>query len=185
MDDELFTWISELATAEACDLQPVDETLLWRLLAEPDVWFGALSDFEAGKVVSHVAQTALPPVLERAGERRQAWLDLIYRFFEHGLVPRCGDHLGHRGEGTQLSGACYMFFDLLGLESCIQGELALALYARILALPSLAAQEAALHGLGHFAGDTYHPGVAAIIDAATIGDQLQVYAEAARSGSVL
>ena len=185
MDDALLAWLAELTTAEASDLPPFDEALLERLLAEPDVWLDWLGDYEAARVVSSVAQAALPTVLVRDCERRQAWLELVYRFFAKGLAPRCGDHLGRLGGGTELSGACYMFFDLLGLESYIEDDLALALYERLLALPALAVQESALHGLGHFARDSFHPRVAAIIDAARLDDRLRSYAEAARSGSVL
>jgi len=130
-------------------------------------------------------------------EARLACVRAIFPFFEQLFAPRCAPALGHLSEeGLPLNTCCYMWWDefpCIALPDDPDRDLlsgaALDVMRRTLALDSPACQEAALHGLGHWA--RYHPAeVEAAVDAylADSGEkrpELIVYAQAARCGCVL
>jgi hypothetical protein len=112
--------------------------------------------------------------------------------------PRCSPHLSHRdgANAAPLNSICYMWWDIMPVyggpvpqdRQALQ-EAALETMAAVLALDSLACQESALHGLGH-----WHSGfpeqTEALIDAflhqhPQIPDQMRIYAQSARGGCVL
>jgi len=118
--------------------------------------------------------------------------------FERCFAPRCGPYLSHLCEGSDhpLNGLCYMWWDLFPTWGSAPGasgpvpldsEL-LGVMTGILALDSVACQESALHGLGHWS--LHHPDrTAAIIDGflacrADLRPELRRYAESARAGCV-
>ncbi|WP_225138989.1 MULTISPECIES: hypothetical protein [unclassified Bradyrhizobium] len=119
---------------------------------------------------------------------------LFTKLFE----PRCDPSLSHLSEAASnaLNGVCYMWWDafpslalpgdpdLPTLHDC-----ALQTMDRILQLKSIACQESALHGLGHWRRD-YRDKVSQIIDCfceahAGIDPRLSAYAQSARCGCVL
>ncbi|MGY3145974.1 hypothetical protein ACVWYQ_002973 [Bradyrhizobium sp. USDA 3397] len=119
---------------------------------------------------------------------------LFAKLFE----PRCDPSLSHLSEAASkaLNGVCYMWWDafpslalpddpaLPTLHDC-----ALQTMDRILQLKSIACQESALHGLGHWHRD-YSDKVSQIIDRfceahAGIDPRLSAYAQSARCGCVL
>ena len=125
-------------------------------------------------------------------------VEAVASLFAQLFVPRCTPHLSHLSEteAGSLNGVCYMWWDgfpCLALARDpnlpMMQETALRTMARILGFKSLACQESALHGLGHWQRD-HDRQVSAIIDdflAANpeIDTRLVSYANSARCGCVL
>ena len=114
------------------------------------------------------------------------------------LLPRCSDHLSHCAwEGAApLNSVCYMWWDIMpvygGPNPDDQAALhvaALDTMAKLLQLDSVACQESALHGLGHWQS-CFPQRTAELIDE-FVGShpngppQLLSYARSARCGCVL
>lgn len=92
-------------------------------------------------------------------EERLNCIRAIATAFEQYIAPRCTPHLGHLDEAGAgvLNELCYMWWDIFPVGGVTQDgappELAsacLSVMAATLELPSLACQEGALHGLGHW-----------------------------------
>jgi len=140
--------------------------------------------------------TLLQP--EVAWPERQAGLRAITDLFAQLFATRCSPHLSHVDErgANPLNSACYMWWDLFptwgqpesSTETLVDAEL-LAVMQRVLSLNSLACQESALHGLGHWQGR--YPGVVEeTIDVYLkrepgLEPRLRQYALSARTGCVL
>lgn len=129
-------------------------------------------------------------------EERAAVWDAVARFFAEVLAPGCSPTLGHLSEeGRPLNGVTYMWWESFpgfanpddpGRNLVDQAEL--ACLRAVLAIDSAACQEAALHGLGHWA--RREPRCEAIIDAylaegRAIRPELIAYAQAALGGCIL
>ena len=114
------------------------------------------------------------------------------------LLPRCSPHLSHRDwtGAAPLNSVCYMWWDLMPVYGgsktedrlALQGT-ALSTMAAILALDSVACQESALHGLGHWHA-AFPREVESLIDRfiashANVVPELLEYARSARCGCVL
>lgn len=111
------------------------------------------------------------------------------------FAPRCTAHLEHRSEtGNPLNTICYMWWDLFYIspapaEQAMVFEAVVRSQTATLYLPSIACQEAALHGFGHWlAIDT--PTIQATIDRwlhqnPELRPELRNYALSARCGCVL
>lgn len=118
----------------------------------------------------------------------------IDRLYSELVVPRCPQVLGHLSEdGGRLAGLAYMFWDIAHLgpapgEGGAFTDALLDAMGRTLALPHAAAQEGALHGLGHWgaANDakTHHIIDRWLADGAPARPELVAYARAARSGCI-
>ncbi|WP_394794675.1 hypothetical protein [Armatimonas sp.] len=116
----------------------------------------------------------------------RACLKGIYRVYKEIFAVRCPEvsqKLGH---------VCFMWWDIFPLYDTVRPELnetVLTTLERTLALPHLACQEAALHGLGHW--QSANPArVHGIIDTFLATKkvrrpELVSYAQAARAGRVL
>jgi len=131
-------------------------------------------------------------------ERRVRCLKSFRAVFEQVFAARCSPHLSHLDEkgARPLNSACYMWWDLFPLggkpdtaSHKTMGNTAVEVMAEILALNSLACQESALHGLGHWQS-AYPQEVTQIIDRflKTSKDsrpELIVYAKSARCGCIL
>jgi hypothetical protein len=109
----------------------------------------------------HVLATLDPRV--PLGERVTT-IEGMFHVFEKLFLPRCAPVLSHRDEqpARSLNHVCYLWWDfvpILGWERYADQEhvfaACLATMARILELDSVACQESALHGLGHW--HPYHP----------------------------
>lgn len=121
----------------------------------------------------------------------------IASVFEKCFLSRCTDHLGHRNEkGQPLNSICYMWWDIFPLYGQPDDEhrreiddACLKVMELALGLPSVACQESALHGLGHW--HLYYPGHCEQIVRSFIKNsdkarpELLHYAEQASKGSVL
>jgi hypothetical protein len=129
-------------------------------------------------------------------ERRIRCLKVFRSVFAQVFAARCSEHLSHLGEAgaRPLNSACYMWWDLFPIfpqpgSRQVICDTALQVMADILALDSLACQESALHGLGHW--QRAYPGeVQRIIDRFLetrdgLRPELVTYAKSARGGCVL
>lgn len=118
-------------------------------------------------------------------------LKSIYRVYKEVFATRCPELLSQKTR-DELHHVCFMWWDIFPLYKNARTELnsaVLDVLERALALPHLACQESALHGLGHWQGADPKR-VQGIIDAflATKGarlPELVSYAQTARRGMVL
>jgi hypothetical protein len=125
-------------------------------------------------------------------------IDSVASLFAKLFVPRCTAHLSHLSEPATgpLNIVCYMWWDEFP-SIALPGDPArptmhqhaLQVMKRILAMNSLACQESALHGLGHWQRQ-YPTQVETIINrflgnSVNMDQRLVIYAESARSGCVL
>ena len=125
-------------------------------------------------------------------EERVRCVNAMRGLFADVFQPRCPPLLGHldRDGNHPLNTICYMWWDVLptyGQPQRDVDEAFLASMAAILELDSLACQESALHGLGHWQA-AYPDRVVGIIDGfvkRTTSGELRQYAAAARTGCVL
>jgi hypothetical protein len=129
-----------------------------------------------------------------AAERAEVWFATA-SLFDEVLAPRCAPVLGHLAKELPppINTVTYMWWESLpGFAEPDDPERArvdaaeLAALERILALDSVACQEAALHALGHGVGR--QPRCAEIIDAYLLSGratpELGLYALAARTGCI-
>jgi hypothetical protein len=122
----------------------------------------------------------------------------IATFFAQLFAPKCTPHLSHLSdpEAGDLNRVCYMWWDEFP-SIALPGDAAkpaldavtIDTMQRILRLDSMACQESALHGLGHWHNWHQQP-VAPIIDAylastSDLDPRLVTYARSARCGCVL
>ncbi len=131
-------------------------------------------------------------------EVRRRCLRAFVGLFQTLFAARCSAHLSHLDEpgSRPLNGICYMWWDVLPLYGRPDvpdrrpiDEACLAVMADVLRLDSIACQESALHGLGHWA-TYYPPRVREIIQGflashAEVRPELVTYARNASRGHVL
>lgn len=129
---------------------------------------------------------------------RQRCMRSIQNLFEACFARRCTPHLSHLDEpgAGPLNPACYMWWDLIPIAAQpddpdrrgLDGEI-LGVMESTLQLNSVACQESALHGLGHW--QPYYPEqVGEIIDTflqrqKSLREELRMYALNAARGCVL
>jgi len=137
-----------------------------RLLTDPGHHLAPFDDLMVAAGLYWLVDSAEPDMLRGLGhdavpqETRLAVIAGLPRLYEHVIVPRVPECLGRLSEdGGPLGSIAYMFWDLLLIDGPAnpreRAELERAMVdamALILALPHAAAQEAALHGLGHLGG---------------------------------
>lgn len=170
-----------------------------RLFEQPVTCLAPYSDREIAQGLWDIVGdeeyvAALSSVEVPLGDRRRC-IAAFASFFRDLFVPRCTDSLEHRSEaGNPLNTICYMWWDLLCISPAAEEredvfEAIVRSLTATLDLPSMACQEAALHGFGHWLE----------IDTATIQHtidewlrhhpnlrvELRNYAQAARCGCVL
>jgi hypothetical protein len=114
------------------------------------------------------------------------------------ILPRCSSHLSHREEPgrSPLNAVCYMWWDVMPVyggpvlaDRQALYLVALETMAKILKFDSLACQESALHGLGHW-HRIFPQRIESLIDEflwlhANARPELLTYARSARCGCVL
>jgi hypothetical protein len=90
-------------------------------------------------------------------DERLCCIQAIATVFRQCFEPRCTPHLGHLDESGAgaLNTVCYMWWDIfpVGRWEAAPSEIAsscLSVMEATLRLPSVACQESALHGLGHW-----------------------------------
>ena len=177
---------------------------LTRLFENPEVLTASFADSQIAQGLTYLTDVSAvgddghlaDPAVPIASRLRLLASTVV--LFERLFAPRCTPHLSHLDElgAGPLNGRCYMWWDsfpsigLAGDPNLNElQEDTLTAMAGILRLDSLACQESALHGLGHWrlsqSGD-----VVSIIDAfiarsASARSELLTYARSARSGCVL
>jgi hypothetical protein len=129
---------------------------------------------------------------------RQRCVRSIYKLFAECFAKSCTAHLSHLDErgASPLNSVCYMWWDIMPLsgqpnnpEQSEMDKEILGVLESTLKLDSIACQESALHGLGHW--HLYYPQrVEEIIDTFLenqrgIREELQTYAMSAYDGCVL
>lgn len=172
---------------------------LLRLCADPVRELEGLTDADVARGLYHVVNMQLGGYYRELyrsrvdTDRAIACVHAIYPLFERVFAPRCAHVLSHTEEAgaKELNDICYMWWDIISLRSDRGegrgGEISKAMLEvlqRTLALPNIACQESALHGLGH-----HFPG-SPLIDTYLAGNrnlraELRTYAENARAGRVL
>lgn len=196
-DDEIDFWAAE--PRQATDY-------LTRLFTNgPDI-LQPYSNDQIAQGLSYVVDCGVgmhPDLSDRsvAAAARAALWDAVFLFFREVLMPRVLPVLGHLSEDgcdDPLTMRAYMWWEGFPATSapgdpdqpmiiaaeirCLEG---------VLGLPSVACQEAALHGLGHWAGHSAGgPSAVAIIDSYIASGriarpELLAYARAARGGCIL
>jgi hypothetical protein len=190
---------------------------LTRLFEEADNLLAPYDDDQVGEGLWYLASNgcsdAMFAVFESCGhprdfielppwEGRKRCIEAMTSLYEKLYLPRCGAVLGHLQRDpadpayTALNGACYMWWDLIPTlgqpdqRYCMeQDQAVLRVMEETLALPSVACQESALHGLGHW-HTAYPERVEKIIEhclkrSPDLPDDLKAYALSAKAGCVL
>ena len=177
---------------------------LTRLFEEPEAPLYWFTDAQIAQGLTYLVSTSASgdngwlyasevPITERI-----RCVDSVALLFAKLFMPRCTPHLSHLSEPVAgpLNIVCYMWWDefpSIALPSDPDWHTlhrhALQAMARILALDSIACQESALHGLGHWQRQCPAE-VTVIIDhflkgAAGRDARLVAYAKSARCGCVL
>jgi hypothetical protein len=176
---------------------------LTRLFEEPEPALAPYSDAQINQGLwylvdpscSNYAFSLVEP--EVPWPQRRRGLRAMATLFERLFARRCSDHLLHLEEvgAGPLNPVCYMWWDVFPAfgrptepdYAAVDVEL-LAVMKRALALDSLACQESALHGLGHW--QQHYPGVVEqtinefLARADGMRPELREYAECARLGYV-
>jgi hypothetical protein len=202
VSDPAWYWDLEADTTEPP--APICVTYLTQLFTNPKPILARYTDAQlnqgfwylVSKSCSNYMFTLLEP--EVVWPARQAGLRAITNLFAQLFANRCSPHLSHLDErgANSLNSVCYMWWDLFptwgqpesSTETVVDAEL-LAVMQRVLALNSLACQESALHGLGHWQR-RYPAVVEETIDMylkreVGLDARLRQYAFSARRGCVL
>lgn len=122
----------------------------------------------------------------------------MYTLFEQVFVPRCSPHLSQTSptDANPINSICYMWWDIIPIYGKPDeparrdfDEACLRVMEKTLQLPSIACQENALHGLGHWS--IYYQNEVRVIIARVLEDNvsldqnLRMYAVAASQGCIL
>ena len=183
---------------------PVAVAYLTRLFEQPEPALRRYSDGQIAQGLTYLVSTSAcgdngwlystdVPIVDRV-----LCVEAVAPLFEQLFVARCTPHLSHLGEteAGSLNCVCYRWWDgfpCLALASDPNlpkmQETALRTMARVLGFKSIACQESALHGLGHWQRD-HERQVNAIIDGfleanPDIDSRLISYAHSASCGCVL
>jgi hypothetical protein len=163
VSDPEWYWAPDADTAEPP--APTSVAYLTRLFTDPEPISAPYTDAQLNQgfwyLVSNSCSNYMFTLLqpEVAWPARRAGLRAITNLFAQLFASRCSPHLSHLDErgASPLNSACYMWWDLFPTwghpespsEALVDAEL-LGVMQRVLALDTLACQESALHGLGHW-----------------------------------
>lgn len=124
-------------------------------------------------------------------------IDGMFELFSGLFARHCEEATcaGPPATDAPLNTVCYMWFDLIGLDHVELRRIpferlrrVVQVLQRVLAIPHIACQESALHGLGHVAqydGGLARPAIERFLKRGTyVAPELRAYAEAAREGNV-
>ena len=138
---------------------------LTKLFKSADTILARFSDEQLNQAFWYLASNACSnymfALLEDgvAWPKRQECIRSIGNLFERVFAKRCSEHLSHLDEpgANPLNSACYMWWDSFPSwgdpadASCLERDAEiLEVMRKTLSLDSIACQEAALHGLGHW-----------------------------------
>jgi hypothetical protein len=177
---------------------------LTRLFENPEVLVANFADSQIAQGLTYLVDTMASGDDGQHADRsvpigeRLRLVRSIGNLFAKLFATRCSPHLSHLDEAgaAPLNGRCYMWWDTfpsIGLDGDPHlGDMqdaALTVMTQTLALESIACQESALHGLGHWHRENGSR-VEAIVDTFVASHrnarpELIGYARAAQSGCVL
>jgi hypothetical protein len=191
---EDWDWVCDFPLAELSNSTTLAYTT--QLFRNAGVLLAPYSDTQVGKGLDALINEMNSPLyaLRDMGQPRatcQACLKSIYYVYKEIFAVRCPELLSHNLKG-ELGFVCFMWWDIFPLYKGARRELdatVLTVMERMLALPHIACQEAALHGLGHWQGADPER-VQGIIDTFLATKkvrrpELVSYAQTARQGMVL
>ena len=178
--------------------------LLTHLFNDSEAALAPYSDLQLNQGFWYLASADCSDYMFSLTEKQVPWavrrscIRSIATLFDTLFAKRCSDQLGHLDEqpATPLNLVCYMWWDLVPIHGrpedpdCVElDEELLRAMTRILTLRSIACQESALHGLGHW-HLSYPTYVTRTIDeflarTHNIRPELLQYAQSAREGCVL
>ena len=177
-----------------------------RLFEDPEPPLAYFSDAQIAQGLDYIINNAAGDLLASIREpsipidARLRCARSIARVYDRLFAPRCTQHLSHLNRGDMpvgpLNGVCYMWWDTVPALAAPDdpnhkpmNAAMLDLWRHALSLDSIACQESALHGLGHW---SFHDkaAVASIVDAYlkahhNLSPELVAYAKAAKSGCIL
>ncbi len=161
VDESKWYW-----SAETAEIAPeVAISHLARLFKTADPVLSRFANPQIGQGLWYVACGACSnymwPLVQEGlpWESRRECIGAIAPLFEHVFAARCSDHLLHLDEpnADPLNEVCYMWWDLFPTwgdpndPACeARDRESLQVMASLLSLDSMACQESALHGLGHW-----------------------------------
>lgn len=171
--------------------------LLTQLFSDSARTLARYSDAQVGRGLWYLVNNACScyslALIEREVDlaARLACIEAIPKLFAELFRARCAPELSHGSTGSSnpLNTTCYMWWDLFpgwGTPRQDFDDSALAAMSAILEIDSLACQESALHGLGHWQS-AYPQRIGEVIDRflkTGPRPELRAYASAARQGCV-
>ncbi len=184
-----------------------DETVahLTRFFENPEPALAYFSDAQIDQGLRYIIDNGAGDLLGAVREPsvplpdRRRCVSAMRTLYDKLFLPRCMPHLSHldrvQAGGGPLNLICYMWWDIIpGVTTPhdphhhAMNEAALGVMRHALSLDSIACQESALHGLGHWANVNV-AAIASIIDAyldarPDLRPELRRYALAARTGCI-
>jgi len=198
------TWYHDLDMQEWRAPEALTIRYLTRLFDAPEAALSAYSEAQVDQglwyMVSNACSDHMFALVEDSvplAERIACILSIQTLYTEY-FAPRCSEHLSHCANATDavspLNRICYMFWDLMPLvpvredpEREAIGNAVMVVLEAALQLPSVACQESALHGLGHWAlgyPDEVRVCIEKYISRTRPEGALRDYAEQAAQGNV-
>ncbi len=172
---------------------------LTRFFASPSAVPAPYRDAQINQGLWYIADAFSPFDGALPSVDRVACVSAMVGLYDELFVRRCAPTLGHAsvdsGSESPLNSACYMWWDILRVAPLLRDplraaidEAAVTVMEHALTLESIACQESALHGPGHWAS-VYPERVRAAVDAflkrGDVPPALRRYALDAREGRVL
>ena len=177
---------------------------LMRLFDEADLALSTYSDAQVNQGFWYILSNACSDHMHALTDasvppaERIACVASIESLYTKCFATRCSEYLSNgarsTGEASPLNSACYMFWDLMPLmpepedpQRHALDQAVLRVLEATLRSPSIACQESALHGLGHWAfgfPDDVRAIVTRYLERAQPPEALRRYAEQAAEGNV-
>lgn len=197
-------WYDDPCAADWQGASATKVRYLTRLFDDPSAALSVYSDAQVNQGFWYIVSTACSDHMSALVDEsvplaeRVACILSIENLYARCFAVRCSAHLSHGiraiEEASPLNSACYMFWDLMPLypapvdpQRAALGQAVLHVLDAVLRLPSIACQESALHGLGHWEYN-YPAEVRACIARYLARTQpdgaLRAYAEQAAQGNV-
>jgi hypothetical protein len=163
VNDPAWNWDTAEDTPEPSPLKGVEYLTL--LFQDPEAILSPYTDAQLNQGFCYLVDAACSNYMvnliqsDAPWPARQAGIRSIATLFERLFAKRCSNHLSHFDEAGAgpLNAVCYMWWDLFPTwgqpDDPAQAEVDVELLMvmnRILRLTSVACQESALHGLGHW-----------------------------------
>jgi hypothetical protein len=202
--DPSWYWSSEPFEHAWHDQEPTPSTMvayLTRLFEAPEFLFEQFSKDQIGEGLNLLINIACSGDITLFNDESVPWEERkrgfrsILSLYQRAFAPHCSN--GTKGSNPKLEWICFMFWDVVALGHTLKNPdeqrereaIVFSVLEQTLDLPSLACQEAALHGLAHHCFGGRREQVSAIVDRwlarqTDLLEWLRDYALAARVGAV-